>query len=382
MKILYTDKALAVIVKPAGLLAAGEGPDSVPGVLLPTLGPLLPVHRLDRGVGGVMVYARTKAAAAALSRALNAGEWQKQYVAVVEGEMPENGRFCDLLYHDVRQNKTFLTGASRQGAKEAALSYIKEGRFADETGVLTRVRVTLETGRTHQIRAQFSGHGHPIAGDGKYGSSRRAAYPALFAASLSFRHPVSGKMCAFSALLPAEYPFDLFGTSGLEIERKFLIAYPDTAALAAFPGATVKEISQTYLKAPAGQTFRVRRVRTNGATRYIETRKTRQSDMTALEEERELTKEAYEAALLSADPGGRPIEKTRYCLPWGGHVVEVDVFPFWADRAVAEVELTSEVETVDLPPCLSVIKEVTGDVRYRNARLAKEVPLDDLTVEK
>ena len=182
--------------------------------------------------------------------------------------------------------------------------------------------------------------------------------------------------------MPAEYPFDLFGTSGLEIERKYLIAYPDVAALSAFPGVTVKEIAQTYLTAPAGQTLRVRRVRTGGVTRYIETRKTRQSDMTAVEEERELTEAAYQAALSSADPQRHSIEKTRYCLPWGGHVVEVDVFPFWTDRAVAEVELQSENEPVDLPPCLSVIKEVTGDVRYRNARLALEVPFDDLTGEK
>ena len=100
MEILYTDSDIAVVVKPVGLLSEGEGPESMPGLLSPTLGTVFPVHRLDRNVGGVMIYARTKKAAAALCRAVNAGEWHKQYVAVVEGEMPENGRFCDLLYHD------------------------------------------------------------------------------------------------------------------------------------------------------------------------------------------------------------------------------------------------------------------------------------------
>ena len=266
--------------------------------------------------------------------------------------------------------------------REAALSFAVEARVADEIGTLSRVRVTLQTGRSHQIRAQFAGHGYPLVGDGKYGSRCKAAAPALFAASLTFKHPKSGKTCAFSAPLPAEYPFDLFGTSGMEIERKYLIAYPDTAVLAAFPGATAKEITQIYLSAPANQTLRVRRVCANGVTRYIETRKIRQSDLSAVEEERELTADEYAAALKKADPALRPVEKTRWCLPYGGHMVEVDLFPFWQDRAVAEVELASENEAVSLPSCLSVFKEVTGDGRYRNARLAREVPFDDLTGEK
>ncbi len=382
MEILYTDDDLCVVVKPVGLFSQGEGPESVPGALFAAFGRLFPVHRLDRGVGGVMVFARGKETAAALSASMAAGEWHKQYVAVVEGEVPENGRFCDLLYHDARQNKTFLVDRPRQGVREAVLTFFKEGRFADEAGVLSRVRVMPQTGRSHQIRAQFAGHGYPLVGDGKYGSRRKAAAPALFAASLTFRHPKSGKMCAFSAPLPAVYPFDLFGTSGVEIERKYLIAYPDTAALAAFPGACRKEITQTYLTAPAGQTLRVRRVCANGATRYIETRKIRRNDLAAVEEERELTADEYAAALKKADPALRPVEKTRWCLPYGGHVIEVDLFPFWGDRAVAEVELASESETAALPPCLAVVKEVTGDGRYRNARLAREVPFDDLKGEK
>ncbi len=156
MKILYTDKDVAVVVKPVGLLSEGEGPESVPGALSADLGRLYPVHRLDRGVGGVMVYARSKAAAAALSRSMAAGEWHKQYVAVAEGEVPDNGRFCDLLYHDARQNKTFLVDRPRQGVPEAALSFAVEARVPDEIGTLSRVRVTLQTGRSHQIRAQFA----------------------------------------------------------------------------------------------------------------------------------------------------------------------------------------------------------------------------------
>lgn len=382
MKILYCDEDLAVVVKPVGLLSEGEGPESIPGALLPTLGRLFPVHRLDRNVGGVMVLARSKTAAASLSRSMKAGEWKKEYVAVVEGELSENGRFCDLLFHDARQNKTFVVDTLRRGVRAAALTYSVEGHAADESGTLTRVRVVLETGRSHQIRAQFAGHGYPLVGDGKYGSRRRAKAPALFAASLTFRHPTDGKIRTFSTPFPAEYPFDRFGTSDYEIERKYLVVRPDPAVLAAFPGVTVREIVQTYLTAPVGQTLRVRRVFSEGKIRYIQTRKIRQSDLVAVEEETELTAADYAAALQKADPSRRPIEKTRYCLPYRGHTIEVDIYPFWQDRAVAETELTDEIESVTLPPCLTVLKEVTADPRYKNVHLAKEIPFDDLDGEK
>jgi CYTH domain-containing protein len=111
-----------------------------------------------------------------------------------------------------------------------------------------------------------------------------------------------------------------------------------------------------------------------GVTRYIETRKYRVSDLRATEEEKELSSAEYDALLALADPTLRPICKTRYAIPYKGHVVEVDLYDFWQDRATAEVELSHESEQAELPPCLSLIREVSDDKRYKNVNLARELP--------
>lgn len=168
----------------------------------------------------------------------------------------------------------------------------------------------------------------------------------------------------------------------LEIERKFLIRMPDVARLAAEDGVRIKHMTQTYLLAPAGVTARVRRIREDGRVTYVRTEKRRLSDRTATEEEHEIDEEAYRAALRVADPARLPIQKTRYAIPYAGHVMEVDIYTFWDDRATLEVELTDENEEFLLPPYLSVIAEVTADRRYKNAQLAKEVPNDELPPEE
>lgn len=160
-----------------------------------------------------------------------------------------------------------------------------------------------------------------------------------------------------------------------EIERKFLIEYPDTELLEKY-AESKSDISQTYLKTDDGFVSRVRMRTSNGVTRYIFTEKKRITDVKCIENERELTKEEYEELLLRADPELKAVEKTRYCMPYRGRVVEVDIYPFWSDRAIAEVEMNDEGEAVALPDYIRVIRDVTAEKAYKNYSIAKEIPSD------
>ena len=158
-----------------------------------------------------------------------------------------------------------------------------------------------------------------------------------------------------------------------EIERKFLIGYPDLNILERYPKS---DIAQTYLNTNDGMTSRVRKRTSNGDTKYIFTEKKRVTDVTCIENERELSADEYEELLKLADPERRTVYKTRYCVPFGGRVVEVDIYPFWNDRAIAEVELESEDEAVSLPDFIKVIRDVTAEKQYKNAAIAKKIPDD------
>ena len=158
---------------------------------------------------------------------------------------------------------------------------------------------------------------------------------------------------------------------GMEIERKFLIAMPDKATL---ERAHSSEIVQTYLKGEKGTTERVRKRSADGESVYTHTVKRRISAMRRQEDERGISRAEYEELLRRADPKRRNEHKTRYCLSYEGQLFEIDVYPFWKDRAIMEIELDSEQREVALPPFIKVIKEVTEDGRYTNAALAKEVP--------
>ena len=187
MEILYSDRDLAVCIKPVGL----DSEMDVPKALKEALGgEVFPLHRLDKNVGGVMVYARSKAAAATLSKAIQNGEMVKEYVAKVHGEPPENGLLTDLLFKDSRKNKVFVVKKPRTGVKEAKLQYRHLG-----DGL---VHVRLFTGRSHQIRVQFSSRGFPLVGDHKYGSRAEATAPMLFSCRISF--PYKGKQHCYGAL--------------------------------------------------------------------------------------------------------------------------------------------------------------------------------------
>ena len=157
MDILYSDRDLAVCIKPVGLDSEAE----VPAELKKTLGgEFYPIHRLDKNVGGVMVFARTKQAAAALSKAVQEGRMVKEYVAMVHGTPPESGDWEDFLFKDSRKNKVFAVKKERKGVKYARLEF--ERLSAGETSL---VHVRLHTGRSHQIRVQFSSRGFPLVGD-------------------------------------------------------------------------------------------------------------------------------------------------------------------------------------------------------------------------
>ena len=187
MEILYSDKDIVLCVKPVGLDSESE----VPAALKELLGgEIFPLHRLDKNVGGVMVYARTKAAAAVLSKTIQEGRMVKEYVAKVHGTPPESGILTDLLFKDSRKNKVFVVKKVRAGVKEAKLQYRHLGEGL--------VHVRLFTGRSHQIRVQFSSRGFPLVGDHKYGSRAEETTPMLF--SCRIRFPYKGKEYLYSAL--------------------------------------------------------------------------------------------------------------------------------------------------------------------------------------
>lgn len=161
--------------------------------------------------------------------------------------------------------------------------------------------------------------------------------------------------------------------NGFEIERKYLIEMPDPAFL---ESCERSEITQTYLLGEENTTERVRRRVRGGKSEYTHTVKRKLNNMRRIEDEHVIGESEYEALLRRADPARRPIGKTRYCFEHGGLLWELDVFPFWDDRAFLEIELTDEGDGVTLPPDIRLIREVTDDPRYTNAALSLHIPED------
>ena len=190
MEILYSDKDLAVCIKPIGLDSEHEVPEALCAALG---GEVFPIHRLDKNVGGVMVYARSKKAAAALSKAVQDGSLVKEYVALVHGAPPESGDWEDLLFKDSSKNKVFVVKKERKGVKKARLEF---HRLTEGESSLVRIR--LHTGRSHQIRVQFASRGFPLLGDHKYGARDEHTAPMLFSCCITF--PLNGKSHRFEAL--------------------------------------------------------------------------------------------------------------------------------------------------------------------------------------
>ncbi len=219
-KILYEDKHILVAVKPAGYLSEPGGGKSFPDTLAAYLreqgksGEIFTVHRLDKVVGGVMVFARTPKAASVLTQAIAQRTVEKEYLAVLRGvPAEESATLTDLLFRDASKNKTYVVKRMRKGVRDASLSYRLLGTAEKEGQSLSLVQVALHTGRTHQIRVQFSSRGLPLLGDIRYGSKDKNCETALWSHRLRFAHPATGKEMEFSHQPPAAYPWELFSAA-------------------------------------------------------------------------------------------------------------------------------------------------------------------------
>lgn len=163
------------------------------------------IHRLDRPVGGVMVFAKTSKAASRLSSQVANHELKKTYIAVVNGRVPDKGEMLDYLVKDKNKNMSYVTDKNK--GKEARLKFKRLG-YKDGCSL---VEIYLETGRSHQIRVQFSSRGFPLVGDAKYNNSHDGKTNiALFAKKLEFQHPISKEILSFELDIPDRYPFNLF----------------------------------------------------------------------------------------------------------------------------------------------------------------------------
>ena len=192
MEILYFDNDIAVCVKPVGLDSEHQVPEELQAQLG---GECFAVHRLDKNVGGVMVYARNRTSAAALSHSIQQGSMVKEYVALVHGTPPQADDWTDLLWKDSSKNKVFVVKRERKGVKTARLEFT---RMTEGDSSLVRIR--LHTGRSHQIRVQFASRGFPLVGDHKYGAKDDSPAPFLFSCCISF--PLNGMHHRYEKLPP------------------------------------------------------------------------------------------------------------------------------------------------------------------------------------
>lgn len=203
MKILFEDKHIVVAVKPPEILSQGDEKgreNAVDGLREMTGGHIFPVHRLDRGVGGVMVFAKSSYAAALLSQQVSDRTMEKTYLALVHGELAEEkGRLEDLLFFDRGKNKAFVVKRERRGVKKALLDY----ECLERGDGKSLVRVKLITGRTHQIRVQFSSRGYPLFGDRRYGARDEEKNIALWSTEISFVHPATSERVKFESEMPS-----------------------------------------------------------------------------------------------------------------------------------------------------------------------------------
>lgn len=216
LHILYEDNHLLVVEKPVGLLSQADqtgDPDLLtllkaylkvtynkPGNVFLGL-----VHRLDRMVGGLMVFAKTSKAASRLSLQIRERQFIKKYLAVVHGQIASSGTLTHYLYKNQRQNIVQVVSPDHPQGKLAELSFKRIATFQN----LSLVDIDLKTGRAHQIRVQFAHSGHPLYGDRRYGKKQDEGPIALYAYHLSFLHPTKKEMMAFT-LEPHTYPFTLF----------------------------------------------------------------------------------------------------------------------------------------------------------------------------
>ena len=208
MDILYQDQDILVCIKPARVLSTDE-PGGLPDLARTALGEpnadIRTVHRLDRVVSGLMVLARNARAASELSRQIRENSFEKEYLAVVHGTPEPDSTLRDLLGRDKARRMTFVADAPAKGIQEAVLHY----KVLNSKDGLSRVRIRLETGRTHQIRVQFSSRGMPLVGERKYDTREDPCEIALWSYRIGFMHPTTGKAMSFQQEPPSGYPWDM-----------------------------------------------------------------------------------------------------------------------------------------------------------------------------
>lgn len=206
MELVYLDERIVVCVKPAGVKSTDE-PGGVPELVREALGDpnasVRTVHRLDQVVSGLMVLARTEKAASELSRQIREDEFEKEYMAVVHGVPEKEGMLRDLLYRDKARRMTLVAQEMAKGVQEAVLEY----HVLSSRDDMSKVKIHLHTGRTHQIRVQFSSRGYPLVGERKYSLLEDGCPIALWSYRLGFRHPQTGEKMVFTKEPPAVYPW-------------------------------------------------------------------------------------------------------------------------------------------------------------------------------
>lgn len=207
MELIHVDRDIVVCIKPPRVLSTDE-PGGLPDLVREALGDpkanVRTVHRLDRVVSGLMVLARTKKSASELSRQVRDGEFEKEYLAVLHG-VPgeEKATLRDLLLRSKAEKKTYIVQQEGKDVQEAILNY----ELLSRTETLSKVRIQLVTGRTHQIRAQFSGRDLPLVGDRKYSLFEDDCEIALWSHKIAFNHPYTGQRMEFCMEPPSVYPW-------------------------------------------------------------------------------------------------------------------------------------------------------------------------------
>lgn len=215
INIIYEDNHLLVVEKPVGIPVQEDSSKDIDMITIlkeyrkkkenKTGNAYIGlVHRLDRPVGGIMVFAKTSKAAARLSDEIRKNNFHKTYIAVVEGIIPKEGTFEDYLIKDQKQNKSYIT--TKEEGKYSCLEY----QLLSTKDNLSLVKINLLTGRSHQIRVQFSSRKHPLVGDSKYGNNPNNIDIALYAKTLSFIHPTTKEQLNFNIDTPNKYPFNIF----------------------------------------------------------------------------------------------------------------------------------------------------------------------------
>ena len=215
INIIYEDNHLLVIEKPINIPVQKDNTNDIDLITMlkdyrkknenkPSEAYLGLVHRLDRPVGGIMVFAKTSKAASRLSDQIRTNTFHKTYLAVIQGVIPKEGIFEDYLVKNEKENISYVT--SKEKGKYSKLEY----KLLNTKDNLSLVRISLITGRSHQIRVQFSSRNHPLIGDSKYGDNPNNISIALYAESITFNHPTTKEKLTFTLNKPNRYPFNIF----------------------------------------------------------------------------------------------------------------------------------------------------------------------------